>query len=142
MEDSLDTRYREPSHSNKFPGAIKVKTHLFSVMRDNKTWCFAQVISIRKKINEDEDDNTNDKSVPKQKVNDPEADNGHHRDSSSSSQEYEYYVTYLEHERRNDRWVPESCVFLVDDDRVNQELSRLDDKKRKQEEEDNRYRFM
>ena len=111
-------------------------------MRDNKTWCFAQVISIRKKINEDEDDNTNDKSVPKQKVNDPEADNGHHRDSSSSSQEYEYYVTYLEHERRNDRWVPESCVFLVDDDRVNQELSRLDDKKRKQEEEDNRYRFM
>ena len=41
MEDSLDTRYREPTHSNKFPGAIKIKTHLFAVMRDNKTWCFA-----------------------------------------------------------------------------------------------------
>jgi len=51
---------------------------------------------------------------------------------------YEYYVTYLEHERRNDRWVPECCL-RIDEERVNYEINKLDDAKRKAEEEAQLY---
>lgn len=56
-------------------------------------------------------------------------------------QDYEYYVTYLEHERRNDRWIPEICI-RIDGDSVARELNRLDRLKLKEEEEAARFRFL
>jgi hypothetical protein len=36
----------------------------------------------------------------------------HHRDPRRALKQYEYYVSYLELERRNDRWVTEDmCKF-------------------------------
>jgi len=40
----------------------------------------------------------------------------------------------LEHERRNDRWVPEICLKIREDDWINAEMEKLDvDKKKKEE---------
>ena len=50
-------------------------------------------------------------------------------------------MTYLEHERRNDRWVPEVCI-RIDEETVNRELNKLDETKRKEEEEAQKFRFM
>jgi hypothetical protein len=50
-------------------------------------------------------------------------------------------VTYLEHERRNDRWVPEICI-RIDEERVNLEINKLDDAKRRADEEEQKFKFM
>ena len=51
----------------------------------------------------------------------------HHR--KNPKKEYEYYITYLEHERRNDRWVTEVCL-RIDEEKVNFELNKLEDKQK------------
>ena len=55
--------------------------------------------------------------------------------------DYEYYVTYKEHERRNDRWIPEIGI-RIDEERVGIEYNKLEDQKRRQEEDIQRYNFM
>lgn len=85
--------------------------------RDNKNWYLAKILEIRKI----------DRSA--QPIDEPR------------KHEYEYYVTYLEHERRNDRWVPELCI-RIDEETVNRELNKLDETKRKEEEEAQKFRFM
>ena len=90
--DSATNNEREPPDS-AFPGAIKKGKKVMAIMRDNKTWCIAKIIAIREY-----------KPYPylAQKV--PE----------NLCSEYEYYITYLEHDRRCDRWVLE--VFLRPND--------------------------
>jgi hypothetical protein len=121
LDDVKEIGYREPleneagnSSKIKFPGAIKKNKHVLAVWRDNKTWQLAKILEIRKSANAD----PNQKPVP-----------------------YEYYVTYLEHERRNDRWVPE-VMLKIDEEKVNLEINKLDEEKRKAEEEAQQFRFM
>lgn len=118
LDEVKEVGYREPleqeagtSAKIKFPGAIKKNKHVLAIWRDNKTWQLAKILEIRKS-------------------------NG---DTSKSV--YEYYVTYLEHERRNDRWVPEVCL-RIDEEKVNLEINKLDEEKRKAEEEAQQFRFM
>jgi len=58
MEDLKEMSYREPFDSSeskvKFPGAIKKNKHVLAVMRDNKTWCLAKILEIRKTIHIEE----------------------------------------------------------------------------------------
>jgi len=97
-------------------------------MRDNKTWCIAKILEVRAKQLDEEDDSL-----------EFENNRGHHRDltqANGASREYEYYITYLEHERRNDRWVPEVCLRIKDDDWVETELEKIDMDKKKKEDAD------
>ena len=144
MEEIKEQAYREPADYEdskvKFPGAIKKNTHVLAVMRDNKTWCLAKIMEVRNKM-VDEDINWGlsiEQSPAQSEENNPES-GGHHR--KPARREYEYYVTYLEHERRNDRWVPEVCL-RIDDEKVNLEINKLDDRKRKEEDEATRFRFL
>lgn len=107
--------YREPAEvvegsKVKFPGAIKKNKHVMAVMRDNKTWCIAKIMEIRR-----------DPSQPPAET------------QSAAIPKYEYYVTYLDHERRNDRWIPEICL-RIDEEAVSKELNRIDDAKKVKEE--------
>ena len=120
LEDVRDLSYREPNES-KFPGAIKKNRHVLAVMRDNKTWCIAKILEIRKQVKVEELKNSDSTNATEKN---PEVINSYHRNSDGFV--YEYYVTYLEHERRNDRWVPEICL-RIDEEWVNQEINRLDD---------------
>lgn len=97
LDDVKEIGYREPLENEagntkvKFPGAIKKNKHVLAVWRDNKSWQLAKILEIRKNANADPD---------------------------KKATMYEYYVTYLEHERRNDRWVPE-VMLKIDEERVN-----------------------
>ena len=96
-------------------------------MRDNKTWCIAKILEVRVK-RADEDEDLNQGAEQK--------DRGHHRDPSEVNgvhREYEYYITYLEHERRNDRWVPEVCLRIREDHWINSEMEKIDVDKKKNE---------
>jgi hypothetical protein len=100
-------------------------------MRDNKTWCFAKILDVRIKKPNDEYEQ--------------EMQRGHHRDQSDingSTKEYEYYITYLEHERRNDRWVPEVCLRIKDDEWVEEQFEKINNEKRLKEELEAKTNFM
>lgn len=122
LDDITQLSYREPLEAEgntkvKFPGAIKKNKHVLAVWRDNKNWYLAKILEIRK------------------------VDRSAQPADELRKQDYEYYVTYLEHERRNDRWVPEVCI-RIDEETVNRELNKLDETKRKEEEEAQKFRFM
>jgi len=55
--------------------------------------------------------------------------------------EYEYYVTYLELERRNDRWIIDDMI-KIDEENVNSTLNRLEADKIAAEEESQRTKFL
>ena len=127
MDDIQEISYREPLDSNKFPGALRKNKTVQAVMRDNKSWCIAKILEVRVK-RADEDEDLNQGAEQK--------DRGHHRDPSEVNgvhREYEYYITYLEHERRNDRWVPEVCLRIREDDWINSEMEKIDVDKKKNE---------
>jgi hypothetical protein len=49
MDDIREISYREPNDSTaKFPGAIKKNSKVLAVMSDNKTWCIAEILEVRK----------------------------------------------------------------------------------------------
>jgi hypothetical protein len=54
IDDFKEASYREPIDTSdtkvKFPGAIKKNKHVLAVMRDNKTWCLAKILEIRKTL--------------------------------------------------------------------------------------------
>ena len=75
MEELNALSYREPNDPSlsKFPGAIKENKNVLAVMRDNKTWCIANIMKVRALVTE--------------KISETE---GYKRE-----REYEYYITYL-----------------------------------------------
>lgn len=101
----------------KFPGAIKRNTHVLAIMRDNKTWELGKVMEVRERIiDEDIEETDFERAMAKLKKNLDDNDEpeeqpsqlSHHRANKRTlRRDYEYYITYLAHERRNDRWLPE-----------------------------------
>jgi hypothetical protein len=94
-----------------------------ALMRDNKTWELAIIMEVRCKPSPDSDDEspaettqstekqikTEMKSEETPKVEKPELN--HHRNSEEGpKKEYQYYVNYLQLERRNNRWISEDMI--------------------------------
>ena len=139
--------YREAEDGNeriKFPGSIKKNTHVLAVMRDNKTWELAKVMDVRERVIDDDLDETPfDRWIVdlKSRPDDEDSSNekaekaalSHHRANKRTlKRDYEYYITYLAHERRNDRWLAE-IGLKIDEQRINDEQERIDEHKRKEE---------
>lgn len=58
----------------------------------------------------------------------------HHRANKRTiKRDYEYYITYLAHERRNDRWLPE-IGLKIDEQLINDEQERIEEHRKKEEE--------
>ena len=100
-----------------------------ALMRDNKSWELAIIMEVRCKPPLDSDDegyiesthSTTDANKPKQEPQNGEAQKSnpettklelsHHRSSDEGpKKEYEYYVNYLQLERRNNRWISEDMI--------------------------------
>lgn len=49
------------------------------------------------------------------------------------NQKYEYYINYLGHQRRNDRWITDD-EFRIDDEEIEREFKAYEDKVREEKE--------
>ena len=118
---------RYPKTNTQFPDAIQKNKHVLALMRDNKTWELAIIMEVRVKPAPDSDDEacaetTQSTDVAKTKTDQAIAeipksnqDNGklelsHHRSSDEFPKNYDYYVNYLQLERRNNRWISEDMI--------------------------------
>lgn len=110
--------FRESEDDAQFPNAIKKGKHIMALMRDNKSYKLAKILDVRKPTKkDDEDENQNNKENDDQAKKDVEMkdETGGNDGGAEPVYDYEYYVNYLELERRNDRWVAESMLQINED---------------------------
>mmetsp|Transcript_3837 Transcript_3837/g.4893 ORF Transcript_3837/g.4893 Transcript_3837/m.4893 type:complete len:127 (+) Transcript_3837:77-457(+) len=119
--------FRESEDDAQFPNAIKKGKHIMAQMRDNKSHKLAKILDVRKPKKDDDiglKNNNQEEAKKDTEMKDENADPVY---------DYEYYVNYLELERRNDRWVPESFL-QIDEDLIESELNRITEENRVMEE--------
>ena len=118
-------------------GAIKKNNYVLALDRDG-TWKAARIMEVRKRVYIDSDDEpVEHDEKPKEDKNEPK-ENG---DSHHRAKEFEYYVNYLELERRNDRWLLETQV-RIDPDIVDRKVEEIEREKKRVEEEKARTGFL